>query len=277
MHSQSSIQEQKHRRRRPSPRVRRRRCAAQKPCTPRFRPAVSGYRFYNPSTGRWLTQDPSGELGGINLYQFVRSDPVGFADANGLAIYRHEPGEFPSLVGPASYVYGETKFERYVQAPLLNGISTLANTPAAIIGFLDWASQRSGMDRWLGMQPSDMLNAMPPLAAEANLLKAHRASVICRAAKAPETGVGMARLLLSGPQKEAFQQVTRFAEGMRMGNANLIYDELATLAQTQAGRQQLLEIHQAVTQIIPMSIGGERTSILVNLQQVTGVLARGGR
>jgi RHS repeat-associated protein len=27
-----------------------------------------GFRYYNPSTGRWLSRDPLGELGGVNLY-----------------------------------------------------------------------------------------------------------------------------------------------------------------------------------------------------------------
>jgi RHS repeat-associated protein len=44
-----------------------------------------GYRFYVPSLGRWLTRDPIGEAGGINLYGFVGNNPVIFIDANGRA------------------------------------------------------------------------------------------------------------------------------------------------------------------------------------------------
>jgi RHS repeat-associated protein len=52
-----------------------------------------GHRFYEPNLQRWLNQDPIGELGGVNLYRFVRNsvpnriDPFGedcknlFADA----------------------------------------------------------------------------------------------------------------------------------------------------------------------------------------------------
>jgi RHS repeat-associated protein len=43
-----------------------------------------GYRFYSPSTGRWLTRDPLGEAGGLNLYGFVGNDPVNYVDAFGL-------------------------------------------------------------------------------------------------------------------------------------------------------------------------------------------------
>ena len=35
-----------------------------------------GYRFYNPSTGRWLNRDPFQEDGGPHLYAFVGNHPV---------------------------------------------------------------------------------------------------------------------------------------------------------------------------------------------------------
>jgi RHS repeat-associated protein len=46
--------------------------------------AYYGYRYYNPVTGRWLSRDPIGERGGINLYGFVGNDPVGRIDKYGL-------------------------------------------------------------------------------------------------------------------------------------------------------------------------------------------------
>jgi len=39
--------------------------------------------FYNPSTGRWLSRDPLGELGGPNLYGFVGNNPVSRIDPLG--------------------------------------------------------------------------------------------------------------------------------------------------------------------------------------------------
>jgi RHS repeat-associated protein len=44
-----------------------------------------GHRYYNPSTGRWLSSDPIGEKGGINLYVFVENDPKTAYDFLGLA------------------------------------------------------------------------------------------------------------------------------------------------------------------------------------------------
>jgi RHS repeat-associated protein len=43
-----------------------------------------GYRYYNPSTGRWLTRDPIGELGGMNLYCSSRNDTINESDPLGL-------------------------------------------------------------------------------------------------------------------------------------------------------------------------------------------------
>ena len=41
-------------------------------------------RPYNPSAGRWLSQDPIGERGGFNLFAFVGNAPVAFVDPFGL-------------------------------------------------------------------------------------------------------------------------------------------------------------------------------------------------
>ena len=43
-----------------------------------------GYRYYNAETGRWLSRDPIGELGGLNLYGFVGNDGINFFDPFGL-------------------------------------------------------------------------------------------------------------------------------------------------------------------------------------------------
>ena len=42
------------------------------------------YRFYDPATGRYLTPDPVGLVGGINLYGYVLNDPVNYIDPMGL-------------------------------------------------------------------------------------------------------------------------------------------------------------------------------------------------
>ena len=41
------------------------------------------YRGYDADTGRWLSRDPIGEAGGINLYQYCYSDPINHIDPDG--------------------------------------------------------------------------------------------------------------------------------------------------------------------------------------------------
>jgi hypothetical protein len=41
-------------------------------------------RAYDANTGRWLSRDPIGTAGGINLYGYVQSDPENLVDPNGL-------------------------------------------------------------------------------------------------------------------------------------------------------------------------------------------------
>ena len=43
-----------------------------------------GFRYYDPSTCKWLSRDPRGEAGGLNLYAFVNGDPVNGVDYLGL-------------------------------------------------------------------------------------------------------------------------------------------------------------------------------------------------
>lgn len=43
-----------------------------------------GARDYDAGTGRWMTKDPIGLAGGMNLYCYVGNDPVNRVDSNGL-------------------------------------------------------------------------------------------------------------------------------------------------------------------------------------------------
>lgn len=44
-----------------------------------------GYRYYSPRLGTWLSRDPLGETGGVNLYAYCGGDPVNRHDPTGLA------------------------------------------------------------------------------------------------------------------------------------------------------------------------------------------------
>lgn len=43
-----------------------------------------GYRYYDAKVGKWMTRDPIGERGGINLYGFVGNNAVNWIDPLGL-------------------------------------------------------------------------------------------------------------------------------------------------------------------------------------------------
>jgi len=42
------------------------------------------YRYYNPSTMRWLSRDPLGMVDGVNVYAYVRGNVVNMLDSRGL-------------------------------------------------------------------------------------------------------------------------------------------------------------------------------------------------
>jgi RHS repeat-associated protein len=49
-------------------------------------------RWYDPITGRWLSNDPIGISGGLNQYVFCANNPVNFVDPRGQEVYEVRPG-----------------------------------------------------------------------------------------------------------------------------------------------------------------------------------------
>ena len=45
-----------------------------------------GARYYAPWLGRWITPDPAGTVDGLNLYAFVRGNPIRYIDDGGLKV-----------------------------------------------------------------------------------------------------------------------------------------------------------------------------------------------
>jgi RHS repeat-associated protein len=47
-----------------------------------------GYRYYSPMFGRWISRDPIGEDGGLNLYAIIYNDTINLTDLLGLSCTR---------------------------------------------------------------------------------------------------------------------------------------------------------------------------------------------
>jgi RHS repeat-associated protein len=48
-------------------------------------------RYYDPATGRFISRDPIGFYGGLNLYTYAENNPVGFVDPWGLLVLPQDP------------------------------------------------------------------------------------------------------------------------------------------------------------------------------------------
>jgi RHS repeat-associated protein len=46
--------------------------------------SLAWYRGYDPNLGRWLSKDPIGLQGGLNLYGYVSNDPIDAVDPSGM-------------------------------------------------------------------------------------------------------------------------------------------------------------------------------------------------
>ncbi len=66
-----------------------------------------GYRYYSPELGRWMSRDPIGEEGGLNLYGFVGGNPLNVVDFFGLCLW--SPGKVDSSDG-LSYLEGARRY-----------------------------------------------------------------------------------------------------------------------------------------------------------------------
>ena len=55
-----------------------------------------GYRYYAPGLGRWVSRDPIGEQGGVNVYGFVGNDSINSLDILGNFAMDLEPGAPPA-------------------------------------------------------------------------------------------------------------------------------------------------------------------------------------
>jgi RHS repeat-associated protein len=59
-------------------------------------------RWYDPTLGRFISRDPIGMAGGMNLYVYVRNNPIKFTDFHGLCVDSSSPYVFSSSTSEAA-------------------------------------------------------------------------------------------------------------------------------------------------------------------------------
>jgi len=83
-----------------------------------------GFRYYSPVLCRWISEDPIGEDGGINLYQFCGNNPVNYIDSDGLRAWS-ESETFDLLMGLRSQAQkGGMKWawNQYMDSETISGL-----------------------------------------------------------------------------------------------------------------------------------------------------------
>ncbi len=132
-----------------------------------------GYRFQVPSLGRWLSMDPIGIKGGLNLYAFVGNDPINTNDINGLA-----PCENSSHIGNSQFI--ALFAASGITAPVIP-FPIAVPTKATLFAFAsNWLTEVSR--KWMG-GVSGLIRAMAVpttrLVVEIRVLSIYRCCVAC--------------------------------------------------------------------------------------------------
>lgn len=93
------------------------------------------HRFYDPETGRYLTPDPIGLMGGTNAFAYAGGDPLGAVDPwglysislNGVTTFHTGLPDLPifkisALPGWQDYSSGDLLYHEYNQRVVVNGL-----------------------------------------------------------------------------------------------------------------------------------------------------------
>ena len=77
-------------------------------------------RWYDPATGRWLSKDPIGISGGLNLYAFCGNNPVNYVDPWGLEEVESRYKERMRTIAEAEAQFSE--IGRFFAKPYFNAL-----------------------------------------------------------------------------------------------------------------------------------------------------------
>jgi RHS repeat-associated protein len=98
---------------------------------------LNRFRFYSPSHGRFISEDPIGEVGGVNLYEYAGSSPTTMIDPLGLEPRQYGDPDFEfQPTPPQYYYYGDPSGGSSILEALLRSAATLGGclTGAAGLG-----------------------------------------------------------------------------------------------------------------------------------------------
>jgi RHS repeat-associated protein len=91
-------------------------------------------RAYDPYSGRWLSRDPAGEDGGINLYGYADQNPVDKFDPDDLQVEIFEPENYdPAPFVPSDPYSPESTSSRQSQTRNPAGPGPIANVGVGIL------------------------------------------------------------------------------------------------------------------------------------------------
>lgn len=91
-----------------------------------------GYRYYNAELGRWISRDPWGEAGGVNLFGFVENDPVNWVDLHGLSAVAAAGGGVSLLEGSVALGEGSLALGKSVVPWVVYRVPVVAAAGAAV-------------------------------------------------------------------------------------------------------------------------------------------------
>jgi RHS repeat-associated protein len=117
------------------------------------------YRAYNPSLGRWISRDPIGENGGLNLYGYVGNDPIDSFDPFGLfscdelrAMLAHQMDSLRGATDDANDLQTQLASignASELRAALLRSSTVLAGGATALSGFPLFGFAGLGSTPWV--------------------------------------------------------------------------------------------------------------------------------
>ncbi len=84
-------------------------------------------RYYYPQLARFISRDPAGLAGGLNMYAYAGDDPVDFSDPTGMGYYVGFYGGFYSFHSADFVNFGWDGIGGFVGSFVYQGLATLVN------------------------------------------------------------------------------------------------------------------------------------------------------